>query len=76
MCPECFLYRESPDDDLDPVCPSCGTVQTGARRSYWKPEFGFVALRQVRNPGMVAPQRSWHGATYVQSRGAEEFEFT
>ena len=23
---------------------------------------------------MVAPQRSWHGATYVLSRGAEEFE--
>ena len=40
------------------------------------PQFGFVALRQVRNPGMVAPQRSWHGATYVLSRGAEEFEQT
>ena len=26
------------------------------------------------SPGMVAPQRSWHGATYVLSRGAEEFE--
>ena len=33
-----------------------------------------VALRQVRNPGMVAPQRSWHGATYVLSRGTEEFD--
>jgi len=76
VCAECFLYRESPDDDLDPVCPSCGTVQTGARRSYWRPEFGFVALRQVRNPGMIAPQRSWHGATYVLSRGAEEFDST
>jgi len=76
VCAECFLYRESPDDDLDPVCPSCGTVQTGARRSYWRPEFGFVALRQVRNPGMIAPQRSWHGATYVLSRGAEEYDST
>ena len=69
-------YRESPDDDLDPVCPACGTVQKGAIRSYWKPEFGFVALRQVRKPGMVAPKRSWHGATYVLARGAEEFENT
>jgi ATP-dependent helicase YprA (DUF1998 family) len=76
VCTECFLYRESPNDDLDPVCPSCGTVHTGARRSYWRPEFGFVALRQVRNPGMLAPQRSWNGATYVLSRGAEEFDST
>jgi hypothetical protein len=44
--------------------------------SYWVPQFGFVALRQVRTPGIVAPQRSWHGATYVLSRGAEEFEQT
>ena len=74
VCPECSLYRQSPDDDLDPVCPACGTVQKGARRSYWTPLFGFVASREVRRPGMVAPRRSWHGATYVMSRGAEEFE--
>ena len=77
VCQECFLYRESPAaDDLDPVCPSCGIVLKGTPRSYWTPEFGFVALRQVRNPGMVAPQRSWHGATYVLSRGNEEFDGT
>jgi ATP-dependent helicase YprA (DUF1998 family) len=76
ICPECSLYRESPDDHLDPVCPSCGTTITGARRSYWTPLFGFVASRAVRNPGMVAPRRSWHGATYVLSRGAEEFDRT
>ena len=67
VCPECFLYRESPDDDLDPVCPSCGTAQKGARRSYWTPVFGFVASRDGAEPGMVAPQRSWHGAAYVLS---------
>ena len=38
------------------------------------PQFGFVARREVRNPGTIAPQRSWHGATYVLSRGAEEYE--
>jgi hypothetical protein len=70
------VYRESSDDDLDPVCPSCGTVQTGVRRSYWTPLFGFVASRTVRSPGMVAPQRSWHGSTYVLSRGAEKYEYT
>jgi ATP-dependent helicase YprA (DUF1998 family) len=76
VCPECSLYRESPDDDLDPVCTSCGTAQTGSRRRYFTPEFGFVALRQVGKPGMVAPQRSWHGATYVLSRGAEQCDRT
>jgi ATP-dependent helicase YprA (DUF1998 family) len=76
VCPECSLYRESPDDDLDSACPSCGTVQTGVRRSYWTPMFGFVASRTVRNPGMVAPQRSWHGSIYVLSRGADGFENT
>jgi ATP-dependent helicase YprA (DUF1998 family) len=75
VCRECSLYREG-DDDLDPVCPSCGTVFKAAQPSYWVPQFGFVALRQVRNPGMVAPRRSWNGATYVLSRGAEEFEQT
>ena len=75
VCPECSLYRESPDKDMDPVCPSCGHAAKGARRSYWTPLFGFVAARTVRSPGMVAPQRSWHGATYVLSRGAEEFEY-
>ncbi len=77
VCPECLLYREASSvNDLEPVCPSCGTAQKGPPRAYWKPEFGFVASRAVRNPGMVAPQRSWHGATYVLSRGAEEFDFT
>jgi ATP-dependent helicase YprA (DUF1998 family) len=75
VCQECSLYRESADDDLDPVCPSCATVLKGKRRSYWTPLFGFVATRNVRTPGMVAPQRSWHGSTYVLSRGAEEFEY-
>ena len=77
VCSECFLFREaSSAEDLDPLCPSCGTVLKGTPRGYWKPEFGFVASRIVRTPGMVAPQRSWHGTTYVLSRGAEEFDFT
>jgi hypothetical protein len=31
---------------------------------------------QRANPGMVAPQRSWHGSTYVLSRGAEEWKYS
>ncbi|HEX6521429.1 MAG TPA: DUF1998 domain-containing protein [Streptosporangiaceae bacterium] len=70
VCQECFHYRES-DEELDPVCPSCGVAQKGAPRNYWVPEFGFVALRETRDPGMIAPRRSWNGATYVLSLGAE-----
>jgi ATP-dependent helicase YprA (DUF1998 family) len=70
VCHECFHYQES-DDELDPVCPSCGAARRGARRSYRKPEFGFVAKRDTRNPGLVAPRRSWNGATYVLSLAAE-----
>jgi hypothetical protein len=76
-CKECSHYREAAvDEDLNPVCPSCGTPHKGAQQSYWVPQFGFVALGKVRNPGTVAPRRSWHGATYVLTRGAEEYEST
>ncbi len=74
VCQECFHYRESPFDDLDPVCPSCGAVHKGAARGYWVPEFGFVAQRATRNPGMTAPRRSWHGSTYVLSLAASVTE--
>jgi len=37
------------------------------------PEFGFVAQHSVGRPGLVAPRRSWNGATYVLSL-AEEVE--
>ncbi len=75
VCPECFHYQES-DDELDPVCPSCAAPRRGARRSYCIPEFGFVAKRATRNPGLVAPRRSWNGATYVLSLAAEVEERT
>jgi hypothetical protein len=76
VCQECSLYRESKDDTIDPVCPSCGTAAKGTKRSYRTPLFGFVALPRPRKPGMVAPQRSWHGATYVLSRGVDGAEKT
>lgn len=76
VCQECALYRESKDDDLDPVCPSCGMVAKGTKRSYRTPLFGFVALPKPKKPGMVAPQRSWNGATYVLSPGADTSENT
>ena len=77
VCAECSLYREAGTaEELEPVCPSCGTAQKGVPRSYWTPLFGFVASRDVKRPGMVAPQRSWHGATYVLSPGAEQYDYT
>lgn len=70
VCPACFHYRED-DEPLEPACPSCDHLQTGASRRYCVPEFGFVAQHSVGRPGLVAPRRSWNGATYVLSPGAE-----
>jgi ATP-dependent helicase YprA (DUF1998 family) len=68
VCPACVHYREA-DEPLDPACPSCDLALTGAPRRYCVPEFGFVAERSVRRPGLVAPRRSWNGATHVLSLG-------
>ncbi len=70
VCQACGGYRES-DEQLDPACPSCDVRLTGVPRRYCVPEFGFVAQRQTRRPGMSPPRRSWNGATYVLSLAAE-----
>jgi hypothetical protein len=68
VCPACGGFREG-DEPLDPVCPSCSVAQTGVPRRYCVPEFGFVAQRDTRRPGMTPPRRSWNGSTYVLSLG-------
>ena len=70
VCQACGGYRQG-DEPLDPICPSCGVQQTGAPRRYCVPEFGFVAQRDTRRPGMVPPRRSWNGTTYVMSLASE-----
>ena len=75
VCPACFHYRED-DDPLDPICPSCSHLQTGVPRRYCVPEFGFVANKASGRPGLVAPRRSWNGATHVLSLAAEIEEQT
>jgi hypothetical protein len=75
VCSACGGYRES-DEPLDPICPSCGVPQTGTPRRYYVPEFGFVAQRDTRRPGMSPPRRSWNGATYVLSLPSEVEEAT
>jgi hypothetical protein len=70
VCPSCFYYRED-DEPPASVCPSCNFILSGVPRRYCVPEFGFVAEHTVRKPGLVAPRRSWNGATYVLSPGAE-----
>jgi len=75
VCSACGGFRES-DEQLDPICPSCGVQQTGAPRRYYVPEFGFVAQRDTKRPGMSPPRRSWNGATYVLSLPAEVEEAT
>ena len=75
VCPACGGYRES-DEPLDPICPSCDVQQTGTPRRYCVPEFGFVAQRDTKRPGMSPPRRSWNGTTYVLSLATEVEEAT
>jgi ATP-dependent helicase YprA (DUF1998 family) len=75
VCPTCGGYRES-DEALDPICPSCDVQQTGTPRRYCVPEFGFVAQRDTKRPGMSPPRRSWNGTTYVMSLATEIEEAT
>ena len=55
VCRACGGYRES-DEPLDPICPSCDAQHTGTPRRYCVPEFGFVAQRSAKRPGMSPPQ--------------------
>jgi ATP-dependent helicase YprA (DUF1998 family) len=75
VCPACGGYRES-DEPPDPTCPSCDVQQTGVPRRYCVPEFGFVAQRETKRPGMTPPRRSWNGTTYVLSLASEVEETT
>ncbi len=75
VCNACGGYRED-DEPLEPVCPSCDVQMKGAQRQYCVPEFGFVAARDTRRPGMSPPRRSWNGTTYVLSLAAEVEELT
>ena len=75
VCQACGGYRES-DEPLDPICPSCGVQLTGVPRRYYVPEFGFVAMRNPKRPGMAPPRRSWNGTTHVLSLAAEVEEST
>ena len=75
VCRACGGYRES-DEPLDPICPSCDAQQTGTPRRYCVPEFGFVAQRKTKRPGMSPPRRSWNGMTYVLSLASDVEEAT
>ena len=75
VCQACGGYRES-DEPLDPICPYCDVHQTGTSRRYCVPEFGFVAQRDTKRPGMTPPRRSWNGTTYVLSLASEVEEAT
>ena len=70
VCPSCGGYREGAEP-LDPICPACDVQQPGSPRRYCVPEFGFVAQRDPKRPGMSPPRRSWNGTTHVLSLGTE-----
>lgn len=69
ICLHCEQLEVS-NEPLDPVC-SCGAPRDGARRSFVKPEFGFVASRTLQQVGMTRPASGWHSRQYVLDRGDE-----
>lgn len=75
VCAHCEGIQ-STNGDLEPVCPKCerpyASSDTNGR--YVIPEFGFLAARETRDPGMSPPQRAWHGTTYVLNLAAEPEE--
>jgi hypothetical protein len=64
------------DGNLQPTCPKCDHpyANTDRRGRYIIPEFGFLASRETRRPGMTPPNRSWNGSTYVLKLAAEPEE--
>ncbi|WP_261557030.1 helicase-related protein [Frankia tisae] len=74
ICAGCEHFRDG-IEDLDPVCPRCGTPLAGASRRYTMPIYGFVADREPGRPGTTPPRRSWHDGTHVVSPGAEIDEY-
>lgn len=60
ICRSCGFFHES-RDELEPVCAACETPFQDRSREYVVPEFGFIAGRIVREPGMRPPE---HGSTY------------
>ena len=75
ICARCEGIQVS-DDDLQATCPKCEQpyANTDTNGRYVVPEFGFLAAREARDPGMTPPQRSWNGATYVLNLAAEPEE--
>ena len=69
ICTHCGHYVEGVIPDH--MCPACAEPWSNPPREYVIPEFGFVAEAQPTDVGTAPPERSWHGATYVQSLGAE-----
>ena len=64
------------NDELEKVCPKCERpyANTDITGRYVIPEFGFLAARDTRDPGMSPPQRLWNGSAYVLDLAAEPEE--
>lgn len=75
VCARCESIQVT-DDELKASCPKCGLpyANTDTHGRYVIPEFGFLAARDPRDPGMTPPQRSWNGTTYVLDLAAEPEE--
>lgn len=69
VCREC-RHLDVDIKPLGPACSRCGTVRTGGRREYIKPEFGFVSTRQINKVGLSRPTNAWTSEMHLLDDGA------
>ncbi|WP_280179797.1 DEAD/DEAH box helicase [Nocardia cyriacigeorgica] len=68
VCRECNHFECGHVLEAGTVCPNC-QQDFGSIRTAVLPEFGFVADRVPQDVRSEPPQRSWFGASYVESIG-------
>ncbi len=64
VCPECSAFWRGLEE-VDPLCPQCGSLHPAAERTFTVPEFGFVAAQETTTPGSRPPKQHYGGASYV-----------
>lgn len=68
VCRTCE-YVEVRNDALGSTCPACDTARQGSQHQFVKPEFGFVASREIKPVGMSRPPSRWLSRMTLLDRG-------
>lgn len=75
VCEACKRFESGHVLDASTACPTCSSAFKPIRRLV-RPEFGFIADREVKDVGTAPPERRWHGDSYVEDAGEEIGSYT